>query len=336
MKLKIAASLVISIFFLYLSFQNIDFSNFKESLQSTNYPIFIFATLFTLAIFVGRAYRWQILLEQKKKIKLKSVLDALSIGYFGNNVLPMKAGEFLRAYVIGKNEDIPKSSVLATVFVERVLDVLSLLAAAIIVVLLFPIPPSSQFEEIKKFGMVLFGIEMIIILVMILLVTKRDFTLNIINKILNYLPNKISNIAKDIIAAFIDGLEIVTASDKYFRLILSSVIIWIAQVIHVYLMLIAFDFGFSNIELFYASNTILVVTLFAMVIPAGPAAVGTYHLFAQQSLMIFGIAGGNALAFATLMHISGVLPITIFGFYNFLKQNIKYASIQDDKVAVQN
>src|SRR5262249_974346 len=61
------------------------------------------------------------------------LFNALMIGYMGNNVLPLRAGEGLRAYVASRRGQ-RFWTVLATIVVERVLDGL---AVGLIVVALF-------------------------------------------------------------------------------------------------------------------------------------------------------------------------------------------------------
>ena len=52
----------------------------------------------------------------------------MTIGYFGNNIFPARAGELLRAIVLKKDEEVPISASLATIIVERVFDGVVMLA----------------------------------------------------------------------------------------------------------------------------------------------------------------------------------------------------------------
>ena len=77
--------------------------------------------------YVTRAYRWQILLRPFKKIPVKEIYSPLMIGFMGN-VLPARAGEFLRAYLVGKKHNITFSGAFSTIIVERLFDLVCLLA----------------------------------------------------------------------------------------------------------------------------------------------------------------------------------------------------------------
>ena len=51
-----------------------------------------------------------------------------------NNILPMRIGEFVRAYFLGSKHNINKATVLVTIFVERILDAIVLIGFLLIVI----------------------------------------------------------------------------------------------------------------------------------------------------------------------------------------------------------
>ncbi|HRE29544.1 MAG TPA: lysylphosphatidylglycerol synthase transmembrane domain-containing protein, partial [Anaerolineales bacterium] len=75
--------------------------------------------------FVGvwaRAWRWHYLLKPIKAISTNTMFPIVTIGYMGNNILPARAGEVLRAFVLRKQQGVPVSASLATIVVERIFD----------------------------------------------------------------------------------------------------------------------------------------------------------------------------------------------------------------------
>ena len=74
-----------------------------------------------------RALRWKYLLIHLKHIRMKILYVVVVIGYMANSLLPMRIGELVRSYYLSKESNISKSSVLATILVERVLDAVTLL-----------------------------------------------------------------------------------------------------------------------------------------------------------------------------------------------------------------
>ena len=64
-----------------------------------------------------RSWRWHYTLRHFKVIPIARLFPLICIGYFGNNVYPFRAGEFIRSFVLKRKEDIPVSSSLATVII---------------------------------------------------------------------------------------------------------------------------------------------------------------------------------------------------------------------------
>ena len=79
------------------------------------------------------------------------------------------------------------------------------------------------------------------------------------------------------------------------------------------------------------SCVVVILGSFAVTIPSSPGFIGTYHLAVQGGLTIFGVDPSIGFAYAVLLHFTAVIPITIIGFYFFLNENIKYASIKTEK-----
>ena len=54
--------------------------------------------------------------------RLHTLFSTILIGFMANNVLPLRLGEFVRAYVIGRREKLSVSASFATIVIERVFD----------------------------------------------------------------------------------------------------------------------------------------------------------------------------------------------------------------------
>lgn len=330
MKTKVTIGIVISVAALYWAFRDVQFAEFIETFKTANYFYFLLTAVFAMAVYALRALRWQYLLILQKDIPFQHVFSATCIGFFANNVLPFRAGEFLRAYVLGKNENISSSAVFATIFVERIIDVLTLLFIAVIALLFFPLPDNPAFEAIKYFGLILLLVEFAIIIFCILLVTLRDATLRITDRLLSIMPDKIQSAGKSIIDSFLEGLEIIKAAQHYFVITVSSFAIWLVACAQIFLMMYAFnaDLGLGTSAV--ASVVVMVLISFALTIPAAPGFVGTFHAAAIQGLVIFSVSPNVASGFAFSLHLVSYIPITLTGFYYFMKENIKLSTSRSD------
>ena len=96
------AGIFISIGGIYWAFKDFHFHEFAKSIQKVNYIYLLLATLFLWGSVWLRALRWRWLFKIEGLPTTVSLYRAELMGYFGNNVLPLRLGELMRAYLIGK------------------------------------------------------------------------------------------------------------------------------------------------------------------------------------------------------------------------------------------
>src|SRR5687768_7265939 len=107
------------------------------------------ATYFVAVL--ARTWRWDYMLRPLKHIPVRRLFPVVVIGYMGNNVYPLRAGELLRSYVLRRREGVPMSASLATVVVERVFDGLVMLIFVFAALPLAPLP-SSEIRSVVIFA----------------------------------------------------------------------------------------------------------------------------------------------------------------------------------------
>jgi uncharacterized membrane protein YbhN (UPF0104 family) len=118
---------LVSLLFLYLAFSRIDLKELAASFRQVNWLWVIPFAVVTWAGFWWRAWRWVILLEPKKKLSVREAFGPLMIGFGFNSIFPARAGEFARPLALTKATGVPFTTAFSTVFIERVLDSLTLL-----------------------------------------------------------------------------------------------------------------------------------------------------------------------------------------------------------------
>ena len=94
----------------------------------------------------------------------------MMIGFFANNVLPLRMGELVRAHVCGTKLHISRTASLGTILLERLCDTLSFLTTFLMASLFFPFPP-----YMKK-GAWLLGGTCIAVIVALLLIHHHEDT----------------------------------------------------------------------------------------------------------------------------------------------------------------
>ena len=109
--------------------------------MEAKYGYVILSILILLISHFLRALRWKIFLLPITKINTKSLFSAVAIGYPANSFLPGHMGGLIRAFYLGRKHDILISTSLASILLERIIDVFSLAIIMFAMLLIHPFPP---------------------------------------------------------------------------------------------------------------------------------------------------------------------------------------------------
>ena len=137
---NLAVGLLIGAVCVYLALRSVDFAEMARALTQAQYGYVLLAVCVMIFSHYLRAWRWRYLLAPVKTVNVASLFAALMIGYAANSFVPAHLGEVLRAYVIGKKHRISTSATLASIVVERIVDVMSLIALMGVVLFVHPFP----------------------------------------------------------------------------------------------------------------------------------------------------------------------------------------------------
>ena len=286
---------------LYLSLKDIDFKQLWNILKDANY----FWALATIPIQLFshyiRAIRWRTILKPLMNPKSTiNLFSAVMVGYFFNNLLP-RGGEFIRPYVYSKREKVSYSSVFATIVVERILDLLTL-------VLLFAFAFYITREKIINAlphdidPNKLIYLSILLILLMALSFW-RSFVLKSLKIFIKPFSNKLYNFVIELYEKFRMGFEIIKKPSAYLRISAESLLIWFGYALPMYITFFCFDFHHAlDIQLGDALLLVIVSGIGVTIAPS-PNGIGIYHYVVIVAMMnLYGIDKVNALAYATINH----------------------------------
>jgi uncharacterized protein (TIRG00374 family) len=239
----------------------------------------------------------------------------------GNTVLPAHLGEVFRANVVGRNEKIPTSSVLATVVMERIIDVFTLLIIMLVAVFAYPFP-----DWVTLSGYVMFAGVAGLFLFLFLLKQQHKLTVSLMNFGLGLLPKKIANKLEELIHTFIGGLNGMTKKKDYLKVAVLSLVIWFCYWLLFHTLFYSFDLVEGYNLNAVSSLVLLVITTISVVVPSSPGYVGTYHFLCMKSLELFGVPGSVGLSYAFMAHGISIIPTAIVGFMLAWKEGINRLS----------
>lgn len=289
--------------FLYLAFADVNFGEVMELVSGASLLwIFIFSALIMVGHYV-RAIRWKIILHSvKPDVKMWNLFGALMIGYGVNCVTP-KLGEVTRAIMIGKYENLSRSSMFGTVIVERVIDIISLGFAVVVSAFIW----SSNLYEIfpwLEFTLYISAILLVVVLLMIYLSVKfKDRFYGYFLKIVGKLSEKFAERLGYILEMLIQGFTTLKGAKNYILTFLTSVIILLIYALTSYTGFFMLHMQIGNTVTFEMGWILMSISAIGVVIPT-PGSTGSYHALAKNTLvLLFGFGETISAAYAFLTHI---------------------------------
>ena len=324
--------LIIAIGTLYYTLQNVSYKELETSLKNAELIYILPGLVLIVLSYVTRAYRWQILLRPFKKIPVKDIYSPLMIGFMGN-VLPARAGEFLRAYLVGKKNDITFSGAFSTIIVERLFDLVCLLALFVWVFLFNAeiFDPKLTFSGVSVQTMVVgFGrfcfILVCALLAFMFLLTWQEVKVKYwVNFFIRPLPEKWKEKILFMVGEFALGCQIIKDKNALLQIILYSVLTWALIVATNYPFYFVFDLETKTL------GSVLILTVMVCilitVLPT-PAFLGSYNagvLIALHEIM--GEAEVTAVSFGMVVWAASFIVIFAGGFYFIFSDHISMASL---------
>ncbi len=320
--------LLISAVLIWFLFQKIDFFKLKLALQQANYWWFVPTIILIFTTMYLRAFRWKEMLAPIKGVPFSKLLAATCVGFMANNVLPLRMGEFVRAYSLSsQDKGITKSASLATIFVERM--VFDLVALLVIFggVLTFSKSLGGQINDQITFGIYLaMVIAFIGLISMIIISLHPEKTSSYLTRYMFFLPTGAKELIRSIFLKFARGVEFLRNVKRVVSVTLQTLLIWILMGVSNYFVFEAFGFKLP----LDAAFVLLVIVSISILIPSSPGFVGVYHAGVVWSLEIYGIEREAALSCAIALHAVQYLVVTFMGFYYLKKEHLSLKELEEE------
>jgi uncharacterized protein (TIRG00374 family) len=304
MKKKVIAGLALSALLVWLSIRGIEFRGVIDGFRTIRcgYVLPAVAAMFLMQLL--RSIRWGVILRPIGKVDQLSLFSVTSVGFLAIIAIPARLGELARPYLIAKKSRIPMSSALGTIFVERTLDSLTVLLIAVLALFFTPLPPwllrSSILFLLATLG--LFA-------VMVLMIVRREATLRILAPLIGRLPVRYAGAVNRLIDHFIEGFRIVVDPALLLSATLLSIVIWLVDVLVIYLLFLAFGLHLPVAAAF----VLMIILIIGIAIPTAPGFIGNWHYFCILGLSLFGIPKTDALTFAIIYHALSIGIVILLG-----------------------
>ena len=302
---------------------------FAASLKGTNKDQliqgFAQANYFTLPLLLSllfafywlKTLRWVWLLAPVKQFTVRELFPPMLIGFAANNLLPAHLGEFVRVFIVRQRFGVSASTVLSTVVLERIFDVLAILALFAVGLTYSGDLPDNY----RRAAMILGGLSLIVVFCVASYLIWTDWFLNLVTTAFRWLPFIPSVLGQKIVGMLRSGAEGLAAlrnGRTVFAIAVSSLVQWLLNGMIAYVALRAF-----GIPVTPATGLIVTgVTAMGVTIPSTPGYFGVIQMCFQVSMNAQAVKPDPSLVLGASLyyHISMYIPVTMLGMY-FLHQS---------------
>jgi uncharacterized protein (TIRG00374 family) len=291
--------------FVWLIFAQIDYGQLKRTFAATE-PAWLGAALLAFGLdYACRIERWrQLLAPDNPRLRWAQCAGPLLASFAANNVLPFRAGDLIRAFAFNARLGLTSGVVIATLFVERLLDLLMLLLLLGVALTVFGI----GFSRFSGAGSVTVIGGVVIMLVLLLPDLFAPIVIAL-GKWVERVAPKPGRKMLDEIDKSLGTLRHLARGGTMLKLIAWSLLVWLAEGCVFWCAAAAVP----ALDNALAAWLALPVATLATLIPSTPGYVGTFDYFTIQAMAALGNSPLAATAYALLVHALLWLPATMLG-----------------------
>lgn len=302
--------------------QGVNLSNLLQKITSAAPQWILLSIIAYLAFFIIRAVRWKIILANK--CRFSSLFHIFQIGYLLNNVFPFHIGEVIRAIILKEKENVEVGYGLSSIVVERIMDVVTILALAIVVTALIPATQGSQ--ELFS-GTINVAIAFALAIIAIVTFATRP---QLLLKFLDYIGrarrlSRISNSIKKLALDIANGLQMMSKKRGNFAGAFALTFLsWFINFVGVYFLFNSIGFYISPLVIFlgFLGTTLL------LTIPSTPGYIGTYEGFWVAAFFALGFTQvDEILAVGILSHVISIAVSTCLGAVGLLALKLTFGGV---------
>jgi uncharacterized protein (TIRG00374 family) len=311
--------IAISAALLFLMFRSVDFASVGRAFSQADFVFLIPAlALYFAGVFV-RSIRWGVLLGRVQRLGLKRLFLVVVIGYMANDILPFRAGEAVRAFLLWRDERIEPGTTVATIVVERILDGLVLTAFLILAGLVLPL--ENWLTQLAWVAGVVFVIG---IGVLFGLTVVPGPIMAVAGAILSPMPRRIRNLGLRLLGTFVDGLGILRSARETVAVLGLSAAAWGLEAGMYYVLMYSFPFQ----PRYLAATLGTAVANLGTMIPSSPGYVGTFDLPLNSVLTgTFGVNPSIAAGYTILVHAALLVPVSLLGLFFLWREGLTLKGI---------
>jgi hypothetical protein len=314
---------------LALFFRGVEWGALVAAFRAADPVLLAGVVLATGVTYALRAWRLGFLLAPLARVPFRPLFSATVVGFMAGLLVP-RAGEVVRPYLISRRYPVPTSAGFASIILERLADLITVLSLFFVYLYLLP-TPSQQTRGTLLGGLkvtgALTGVAVVAILVVLLALHRHaDAAVRIAGRVLRPLPERFVVLLTGLLRSFAEGLAVLHASPRHLLGIFGqSVLVWLSICLGIWWNNRAFglDLPFHTAFLMAAFLTV------GVAIPT-PGMVGGFHAFYLLALTeAYGVPRDTAAAAGIACHALSNLPVLVLGLAFLGREGLTMGRVAD-------
>jgi glycosyltransferase 2 family protein len=267
-----------------------------------------------------RAVRWQYLLAPIGHASFRAAFRATTIGFAASAVLPARAGELIRPYLLARQEGLSVTATFATIIVERLVDSVTVVVLLAAYVLFFDsgmaAADNTLYRLVRIGGLTVGGLTLVVLVLMFFAARDPEAVGRWAYKLEHLLPGRVTHKLAEALLRFAEGLAVVRAPARLLTVLLLSFPLWLSIALGIWTVTEAFAIHIP----FTGSFLLMAILVVGVAVPT-PGGVGGFETAIQIGLTSFyGAPNDRAVGAALILHVVSLLPTVALGFI-FLMQD---------------
>ena len=308
--------------------RSLDFAEVWRAIRSANAGLIVAAILVTLVTYLFRAWRWQALLAPLGHARFRQSFRMTVIGFAANFMLPGRVGEVLRPYLLARSEGFNAAAAFATIIVERILDLASVLSLFAWFLLFGGVDVG---RDLKITGAVSAAVAMAGLAALAIGAGHPERLGNLTARITRRLPARTAEALTGFVRNLALGLAVTRRPGPLVLSFLLSVALWMSISVSIWLTALAFGLTFT-----FTGSFLVVTFLMVGVSLPTPAGLGGFQaMFLWAVTGFFGASTDVAGACAIVLHAVTTLPVCLLGLIFMAQDGLTLAGLRRMKSAAE-
>jgi uncharacterized protein (TIRG00374 family) len=314
-RIRTVVVLVLVVGLLALFLHNVDLRRVASNIARAR-PEWLGISLATMFLNLAiRALRWQYLLEPLGEASFANAFRATAVGFAASAVLPARAGEVIRPYFLARQEDMSATGAFATVILERLLDLVTVLVLLALFVFAFGrdigAHDSTLFAAVKWAGAGAGAVSLGALALLFVLAGDPERLSRAVTRLERSVPSTFVGMVARVVEKFARGLGIIRRPGRLLVALAWSFPLWLSIDAGIWAVAVAFNFNVP----FTGSFLIVPLLTLGVAVPT-PGAIGGFHeAFRLGTTVFYGVENDAAVAAALVLHAFTIGPNLIMGLF---------------------